>query len=93
MTGEQFCPHCGHTITIVTSANTGGGGGARSPSGGGVGTATLGQGGGHGGSGGVRVVSYSDNTPKPFPPHDGQGPDVDPATGDERETTEGPAAE
>lgn len=24
----------------------------------------------------------------PFPPHDGQGPDVDPVTGDERETTD-----
>jgi|GEM_PF-4926022 len=27
----------------------------------------------------------------PFPPHDGQGPDVDPVTGDERETTVGPS--
>lgn len=33
-----------------------------------------------------------DRDPPEFPPHDGQGPDVNPATGDERETTEGEAA-
>jgi len=27
------------------------------------------------------------NDPAPFPPHDPNGPDVNPATGDERETT------
>lgn len=29
--------------------------------------------------------------PAPFPPHDPDYHDVDPATGDERETTDGPA--
>lgn len=30
----------------------------------------------------------SDTEPTPFPPHDPDFPDVNPATGDERETTD-----
>lgn len=33
-----------------------------------------------------RLLAMQDEAP--FPPHDGSGPDVNPATGDERETTD-----
>lgn len=50
---------------------------------------------GVGGSGGARIMggggTGSDDAP-PFPPHNPDFPDVDPATGDERATTEGEAA-